>query len=171
MNVENIKAVIAAIQAAKPHRFMMALYTVDLTKVDSLANMAGMRLGECGTAGCIAGWCEMVRLGLTQDKDADKKIDEGDVAQNAADFLELASYKQERALFAMQGANAEMRRFDQLPPVVRKSSAVNVLTGLIETGKVDWDGAIKKAADTHDVKLPDSFNQYHCGDTNCTDCK
>lgn len=149
INKENIDKVIKQIKAADADRFRMSCFLSDSGHL-------------CGTAACIAGW-----TALTFHKQNLQRFVNIDFHDQAAYHLGL-DRKQCEELFYMSYDEAldvevaisqilddlkpyaSLDSFDRvLPPNVRQAAAVNVLTILRDTEKVDWLTAIKQAKAAH----------------------
>jgi len=140
MNTENILKVAAAIAEAPAERFIMGTF---LTSVENSHCYTGTRASRtaCGTAGCIAGWANLVKFRMVNNPKALTELPTGSFHSIGQHFLGLVG-EQSNDLFLMN--NLSISEFDELPGDARKAAAVNVLEHLVKTGKVDWRKAIEK---------------------------
>lgn len=145
MNISVINRTIATIERAAPERVAMKTFF-------------SQPFDWCNTTACIAGW-----VCLTYYKEGIRNLD---VEYRAELALGIEDTDTSRELFFMDYASQEyvedlgfllnddtiyvlslnaLDAFDRLPPAVRKQAAINVLTILRDTNKVDWLTAIREA--------------------------
>jgi hypothetical protein len=167
-NVDNINKLIARLQADDGSHFCMTdwvrLLPHGLAKLrqDPHYEYASAsnppEYVECGTAFCLAGWANTLRL--DEEKVNWKAIKGYPYRYQFSDYIEaghwlgLLSREKMEALFYMGAmadvyAGHERDKFDGLPQPVRKAAGIAVLEHLRDTGEVNWPGAIAKARSEH----------------------
>lgn len=125
MNPERVLAVAAAIKAAPAKKFNMRQYFMDLKTGSNITNSyARIKVEDCATAACIAGWTNIAR--------GAKGNWHGSYQEG--EWLDLDT-DQLNSLFNPPGFRNETATKKHFT----KSRAVAVLKYLAETGKVNWD--------------------------------
>lgn len=153
MNVEAINKTIALIEASAPERVQMRDWFSDSKN-------------WCKTNACIAGWVIMANLKhkkgikIAPSYRATMILDlDYDTTDNLFVMRDLstapAKYMRYYELVKSTGVDprdplnnlrvSDLGLFDMLPATIRKQAAINVLTILRDTGKVDWLRAIEEA--------------------------
>lgn len=156
MNVENIRKVIAAIKADKGKSFEMHQFVQTTNESAEKDDWDNPFQWDCGTALCVAGWANLIRLeeaGLKPKEVKGKDSYSNGFAKQFSDenaasrWLGLnTSRGDSHDLFYMGSSYGDKRRaFDALPAEVRGRAGVNVLELLIRNDEVQWDEAIDLA--------------------------
>ncbi len=158
LNIENINRVIEAIKAdGKAFKMLNFVQSESASAVKD--NYGNPRQWDCGTAMCIAGWANLIRL---EDAGNKPKLNTGgsDPYHNefarqfanedrAAHWLGFDGSYEARPLFYMSyncwDGQHERNQFDALPDDVRSKAGIYVLEHLRDTGAIDWPAAIEKA--------------------------
>lgn len=153
-NVENINRLIEHLKASGAKKFRMEFYAQDLGDLQEAKIFK-----ECGTAFCIAGHANVLRLAERGRKVA--TLNEGDFHHEinrsparAAEWLGISedsdTYNgegEEGQLFRMSGAfDWDVEMFDNdLSDDIRLAAGIRVLEILRDEDRVDWDEAIEFA--------------------------
>ena len=154
----NITRTIEAIKKADPKRFEMANFlNIDRDVYPSA------KATKCNTTACIGGWIALANLadsnpnfadyigasGMAQMIGLDDYNDyEHSIAVEELFYLTIESGERTHRMATLLGTESPhqfIRKFDQLPPEVRQQAAINVLTILRDTRKVDWVTALEQA--------------------------
>ncbi len=127
---------------------------------------------ECGTAMCVAGWANLIRM--TEEGVDYKAITDSEFRQafeswhKAREWLGIAGYGPAEDLFRCQIEDnvrfqleghtyivAGMDGFDRLPNATKRAAGIRVLEILRDTGEVDWQQALVDVGGTVEV-----YNDY-----------
>lgn len=158
MNVENIQKVIEAIKAdAKAFK----MYNFVQNPAAPTDIYGAPMEWTCGTAMCVAGWANLIRLEETGKSPKKVKRTTDGLNEFARQFSNEDAARswlgldmeQSDSLFYMRSddegygqGERERVEFDELPDEVRAKAGVIVLENLIATGgEVDWGLAISRA--------------------------
>lgn len=152
-NRKNIQKVIDHISEDNGTHFRMGNWVIHVNSAeDKVTDKDPSKYIECGTAFCIGGLTNLIRL---EEEGFNPKAVFGygfrvqfGSEHAAAEWLGI-NKEDASKLFKSNPSDTDWTlRFDALPAETRRAAAINVLTHLMETGDVDWEAAIAKAQRT-----------------------
>ena len=151
MNIENIQKIVDMLKADDGSHFLMSEWVQWLPHVkEARIETVVTEYVECGTACCIAGWANMIRLG-----DKAKELRDHDFRSEVQDRYEarewlgidddVATELFQPGAWRTLNYQYEMDAIDRLPANQRRLAGIAVLENLIQTGEADWPKAIEFA--------------------------
>ena len=170
-NNENINKLIDRLRQDDGTHFMMEGYVQHTPTARLLPDddpERPRRHIECGTAYCLAGWANLLRMteiGIdyksvrASDDDPEAFIDQFSNADVAADWLGITTHQANRLFLMWNWESCNMpdtEEFDRIDPATRRAAAIRVLEILRDTGEVNWAQACADAGiDESDYADPD----------------